>query len=61
MKENVKSFEFARKVVDGRLVKEVDEKGVMGDVIAYPNAQLPEYQTRYAAAADFFWDRKSVV
>lgn len=45
----MRSFEFARKVVK-------DENGVKEtlDVQAFPNDQLPEYQTKNAAGADFF-------
>lgn len=50
----MRSFEFARKVVNKEVVKEPDERGVVGEVLAYPNAQLPEYQTAKAAGADFF-------
>lgn len=46
----MRSFEFARKIEDGKVV--LDD--LNREVLAYPNAQLPEYQTRYSAGADFF-------
>lgn len=45
----MRSFEIARKRVDGEVVVENGE-----EVLAYSDAQLPEYQTRFAAGADFF-------
>lgn len=50
----MRSFELARKIVNGEVVKEPDENGVVGEVKAYPEAQLPEYQTTRSAGADFF-------
>ena len=44
-----RSFEFANKLDNGFTIVE-DGKTVK----AFPDAQLPEYQTRYAAGADFF-------
>lgn len=44
-----RSFEFANQLKDGMTVVK-DGKHVK----AYPEAQLPEYQTKYAAGADFF-------
>lgn len=44
-----RSFEFANKLDNGFTVLE-NEKAVK----AFPDAQLPEYQTKYAAGADFF-------
>lgn len=40
----MRSFEFARKIVDGKFTEEK----------AYEHAQLPEYQTMHSAGADFF-------
>lgn len=45
----MRSFEFARKVVEN----ENGVKETLG-VQAYLDAQLPEYQTKHAAGADFF-------
>lgn len=50
----MRSFEFARKRVNGEVVQEPDEKGVVGEVKAFPDAQIPEYQTKNSAGADFF-------
>ena len=44
-----RSFEFANKLSDGFTVVENNKH-----VKAYPEAQLPEYQTKYSAGADFF-------
>lgn len=45
----MRSFEFARKMENGEpVVKENIE------VLAFPEAQLPEYQTKRSAGADFF-------
>lgn len=46
----MRSFEFARKMENKHPV--VDENGK--EVLAYPNCQLPEYQTLHSAGADFF-------
>lgn len=46
----MRSFELARKVVNCELVKDADGNFVQ----AFPDAQLPEYQTSKAAGADFF-------
>ena len=51
-----RSFEFANKLSDGFTVVENNKP-----VKAYPEAQLPEYQTRYAAGADFFCAEDVVV
>lgn len=40
----MRSFEFARKIENGKVVSDK----------AYDSAQLPEYQTKYSAGADFF-------
>lgn len=40
----MRSFEYARKIVDGTTTEEV----------AYPNAKIPEYATKCSAGADFF-------
>lgn len=50
----MRSFELARKVEDKKVVTEINEDGKEVEVLAYPSAQLPEYQTKYAAGADFF-------
>jgi dUTP pyrophosphatase len=47
----MRSFEFARKIVDGKFIEEK----------AYPYAQLPEYQTVGSAGADFFCAEDVVV
>lgn len=52
----VRSFEFARKMENGKVVTDS-----VGDVKAYPDAQLPEYQTKYSAGADFFCAEEVVV
>lgn len=51
-----RSFEFANKLSDGFTVVENNKP-----VKAYPEAQLPEYQTRHAAGADFFCAEDVVV
>lgn len=50
----MRSFEFARKIENGEVVKEQDERGCMGEVKAFPEARLPEYATLKSAGADFF-------
>lgn len=50
----MRSFEFARKMENGEPVIGLDERGVRGEVKAFPDAQLPEYQTTRSAGADFF-------
>lgn len=50
----MRDFDFARKLIDGVLVKELDDNGNEQYAKAFPDAQLPEYQTRTAACADFF-------
>lgn len=45
----MRSFEFARKMENGEPVVKENIK-----VLAFPDAQLPEYQTRRSAGADFF-------
>lgn len=47
----MRSFEFARKIVDG----------VFTDEKAFYNAQLPEYQTKNSAGADFFCAEEVVI
>lgn len=44
-----RGFDFARKFVDGKVVVSEDCSNK-----AYPSAQLPEYQTKCSAGADFF-------
>lgn len=51
-----RSFEFANKLSDGFTVVENNKH-----VKAYPEAQLPEYQTKYSAGADFFCAEDVVV
>lgn len=46
----MRSFEFARRVVDKQVAIDFDGN----DVKAYPSAKLPEYATKYSAGADFF-------
>lgn len=51
----MRSFEFARKMENGKpIVYPTDRCQVDAFEQAYPNAQLPEYQTLGAAGADFF-------
>lgn len=45
----MRSFEFARKMVNGKPFVENNE-----EVKAYEKAEIPEYQTRRSAGADFF-------
>lgn len=47
----MRSFEFARKIENGEVV--LDK--------AFPDAQLPEYQTKLAAGADFFCAEEVVI
>lgn len=51
----MRSFEIARKIVDGKPVKYETDR-CQTDVYepAYPNAQLPLYKTCNSAGADFF-------
>ena len=51
-----RSFEFANKLNNGYTIVENGPT-----VKAFPDAQLPEYQTRYAAGADFFCAEEVVV
>lgn len=51
-----RSFEFANKLDNGFTVVENHKH-----VKAYPDAQLPEYQTKHAAGADFFCAEDVVV
>lgn len=57
----MRSFEFARKMENGVPVQEPDNQGVMCDVKAFPDAQLPEYQTAKSAGADFFCAEEVVI
>lgn len=52
-----RSFEFARKMEDKKPVLGDDGK----EVLAYPDCQLPEYQTESSAGADFFCAEEVVV
>ena len=47
----MRSFEFARKVENGEVISDK----------AFPDAQLPEYQTKLAAGADFFCAEKVTI
>lgn len=48
----MRSFEFARKMENGEPVINSMHENL--EVVAYPEAQLPEYQTKRSAGADFF-------
>lgn len=50
----MRSFEFARKIEDGKVVLTKDDSGNIKEVQLYNNAKIPEYQTAKAAGADFF-------
>lgn len=50
----MRTFEFARKMEDSKPVIEPDERNCTGEVKAFPDARLPEYQTINSAGADFF-------
>ena len=50
----MRTFEFAGKMENGKPVIESDERNCRGEVKAFPDARLPEYQTRNSAGADFF-------
>lgn len=45
----MRSFEFARQMKDKKPVLENEN-----EIMAFPNTQLPEYQTTFSAGADFF-------
>lgn len=47
----MRSFEFARKIENGKVVSDK----------AYDSAQLPEYQTKYSAGADFFAAEDTII
>lgn len=53
----MRSFEFARKIKDNVVI--IDDNGE--EAIAFPQAQLPEYQTAKAAGADFFCAEDTVI
>ena len=53
----MRSFEFARKMENKKPV--LDENN--NEVLAYPQCQLPEYQTPRSAGADFFCAQDIVV
>ena len=57
----MRSFEFSRKRVNGEVVHEPHEGGIMGEVKAFPDAQIPEYQTKNSAGADFFCAEEVVI
>jgi dUTP pyrophosphatase len=57
----MRSFEFARKMIDGKPVMEPNGKDGMIEALAYPNCQLPEYQTKSSACADFFCAKEVVI
>lgn len=50
----MRSFEFARKMIDGVAVQVSEGDDIFEEAKAYPDAQLPEYQTAKSAGADFF-------
>ena len=52
----MRSFEFARQMDNGSPVREGN-----ADKMLFENAQLPEYQTKYSAGADFFAAEDTVV
>ena len=56
----VRGFYLARLMKDGSPVTVESENGE-GFAIAYPEAQLPEYQTAKSAGADFFCAEEVVV
>lgn len=53
----MRGFEFARKIENDELVYDVDGN----ELLAYPEAQLPEYQTKNSAGADFFCAEEVVI
>ena len=57
----MRSFEFSRKLVDGVPLQEKNEDGVFEFTKQFPDAQLPEYQTRNSAGADFFCAEEVVI
>lgn len=66
----MRSFELARKIVKKETVNEKGEKIVVKEIatdelgnelLAYPDAQLPMYMTKYAAGADFFAVEDTVI
>lgn len=58
----MRSFEIARKIVHGETVKyETDRCQTDTYEPAYPNAQIPEYQTAKSAGADFFCAEEVVI
>lgn len=59
----MRSFELARKIVENVKVDEHGNEVKVKEIaygedgealLAYPEAQIPEYQTKYSAGADFF-------
>lgn len=54
-------FDFARKMEGGLPVVRTDVNGVEVKVRSYSDAQLPEYQSRYSAGADFFCAEEVVI
>ena len=46
----MRSFEFARRIIDNGVVTDIDGS----EVKAFPSARLPEYATKCSAGADFF-------
>lgn len=44
-----RGFIFSRKRENGKVIEASGK-----ELLAYPNTQLPEYQTKYSAGADFF-------
>ena len=66
----MRSFEIARKITENITTdetgNEIKVKEIMldenGDALAaYPEAQIPEYQTKYSAGADFFCAQEVII
>lgn len=57
----MRSFEFARKMVNGMPSIEQDERNVVGEVKAFKDARLPMYSTKYSAGADFYCAEEVVI
>ena len=54
-------FDFARKMEDGLPVVKMGISGVECEVLSYRDAQLPEYQSKHSAGADFFCAEEVVI
>lgn len=66
----MRSFELARKIVENVKVDEHGNEVKVKEIaygedgealLAYPEAQIPEYQTKYSAGADFFCAQEVVI